>query len=54
MTALAWEEAALTKQHERAAFDCGHGDLNLYMQRYARQNHDSGGAKCFGMVRFWT
>ena len=47
MTALAWEEAALTKQHDRAAFDCGDADLNLYMQRYARQNHDSGGAKCF-------
>jgi GNAT superfamily N-acetyltransferase len=50
MTVLAWEEAALTKQHDRAAFDCGESDLNLYLQRYARQNHDNGGAKCFVAV----
>src|SRR6516225_2054651 len=47
MTALAWEEATLSKLHERASFDCNDGDLNLYLQRYARQNHESGGAKCF-------
>ncbi len=47
MTALRWQEAPLAKQHERAAFDCGDADLNLYLQRYARQNHESGGAKCF-------
>ena len=47
MTALRWQEAPLAKQHERAAFDCGDADLNLYLQRFARQNHESGGAKCF-------
>ncbi len=47
MTALRWEEAPLAKRHERAAFDCGDADLNLYPQKYARQNHESGGAKCF-------
>jgi GNAT superfamily N-acetyltransferase len=47
VTAIAWEEAPIAKQHDRAAFDCGDSDLNLYLQRYARQNHDSGGAKCF-------
>jgi GNAT superfamily N-acetyltransferase len=47
MTALVWEEAPLAKPHDRAAFDCGDADLNIYLQRYARQNHDSGGAKCF-------
>jgi GNAT superfamily N-acetyltransferase len=47
MTALVWEEAPLAKDHARAAFDCGDADLNLYLQRYARQNHASGGAKCF-------
>ncbi len=47
MTALVWEEAPLAKHHNRAAFDCGDADLNLYLQRYARQNHESGGAKCF-------
>jgi GNAT superfamily N-acetyltransferase len=47
MTALTWEEVPLAKQHDRAVFDCGDADLNIYLQRYARQNHDSGGAKCF-------
>jgi GNAT superfamily N-acetyltransferase len=47
MTALLWEEAPLAKQHDRTAFDCGDADLNIYLQRYARRNHDSGGAKCF-------
>ena len=47
MTALRWQEAPLAKHHDRAAFDCGDADLNLYLQRYARQNHESGGAKCF-------
>jgi GNAT superfamily N-acetyltransferase len=47
VTAVAWEETPLAKHHDRAAFDCGDADLNLYLQRYARQNHESGGAKCF-------
>jgi GNAT superfamily N-acetyltransferase len=47
MTGLRWEEAPIGKQHDRAAFDCGDADLNLYLQRFARQNHESGGAKCF-------
>jgi GNAT superfamily N-acetyltransferase len=47
MTALLWEEAPLAKQHDRTAFDCGDADLNIYLQRYAGQNHVSGGAKCF-------
>jgi GNAT superfamily N-acetyltransferase len=47
MTALSWEETPLSKHHDRAAFDCDDTDLNLYLQRYARQNHESGGAKCF-------
>jgi hypothetical protein len=50
MTALDWEEAAVAKIHDRAAFDCGNADLNLYLQRYARQNHESNGAKCFVAV----
>jgi GNAT superfamily N-acetyltransferase len=47
MTALVWEEVPLAKHHDRTAFDCGDADLNFYVQRYARQNHESGGAKCF-------
>ena len=48
--ALAWIEAPLGKAHDRAAFDCGNGDLNTWLQRYARQNHESGGAKTFVAV----
>jgi GNAT superfamily N-acetyltransferase len=47
MTALVWDEAPVATRHDRAAFDCGDADLNLYLQKYARQNHESGGAKCF-------
>src|SRR5471030_2961756 len=47
MTALVWSEAPIGKGHDRAAFDCGDADLNLYPQKFARQNHESGGAKCF-------
>ena len=47
MTRIAWNEAPIGKQHDRTAFDCGDSDLNVYLQRYARQNHESGGAKCF-------
>ncbi len=50
MTGLTWEEAPIGKKHDRAAFDCGDSDLNRYLQRYARQNHESGGAKCFVAV----
>ena len=30
MTALVWDEAPIAKRHDRAAFDCGDADLNLY------------------------
>jgi len=48
--ALAWREEALTRQHERSSFDCGVPALNEYFQRYARQNHENGGAKTFVAV----
>ena len=47
---LAWREEALVRQHNRAGFDCGVTALNDYLQRYARQNHESGGAKTFVAV----
>ena len=47
MTALVWNETPIAKQHDRAAFDCGDADLNNYLHKFARQNHESGGAKCF-------
>ena len=51
MTARApWVERALARHHDRAGFDCRTPALNKYLQRYARQNHDSGGAKTFVAV----
>jgi GNAT superfamily N-acetyltransferase len=44
---LAWQEAPLDRTHDRKSFDCGEPELNTYLERYARQNHDSGGAKTF-------
>lgn len=50
MTLPDWREVPIDRHHDRAAFDCGDFDLNLYLQRYARQNHASGGAKTFVAV----
>jgi GNAT superfamily N-acetyltransferase len=45
-----WEEQPIGRQHERKGFDCGSRELNEYLERYARQNHESGGAKTFVAV----
>lgn len=45
-----WREEALTRHHDRADFDCGVAALNDYLHRYARQNHETGGAKTFVAV----
>jgi GNAT superfamily N-acetyltransferase len=42
-----WREEPIARGHDRGGFDRGSPDLNLYLARYARQNHDSGGAKTF-------
>ena len=47
MTAIEWRETSLDRQHDRARFDCGDIELNNWFARYARQNHESGGAKTF-------
>ena len=47
MTGLSWEEASIGKHHDRKGFDCGDAALNDYLVRFARQNHESGGAKTF-------
>ncbi len=44
---LVWQEVPLARTHDRKAFDCGEPTLNEYLQRFARQNHESGGAKTF-------
>ncbi len=45
-----WREESLGRHHHRAAFDCGSPELNEYLQRYARRNHERGGAKTFVAV----
>jgi GNAT superfamily N-acetyltransferase len=45
-----WEEQPIGRQHDRKGFDCGSRELNEYLERYARQNHESGGAKTFVAV----
>jgi GNAT superfamily N-acetyltransferase len=47
---LAWREEPIARRHDRKDFDCGSPELNTYLERYARQNHDSGGAKTFVAV----
>ena len=47
MTLPAWHEEAITRKHNRKAFVCGDASLNDFLQRYARQSHDVGGAKTF-------
>ena len=47
MTLPAWHEEAITRRHDRAGFDCGDGELNAFLLRYARQSHDHGAAKTF-------
>lgn len=44
---LAWHEEPISKGHPRDVFDCGDADLNTYLKKFARQNHESGGAKTF-------
>ncbi len=47
MTVSAWHEEAITRKHDRKAFDCGDAELNVFLQRYARQSHDLGASKTF-------
>jgi GNAT superfamily N-acetyltransferase len=43
----AWHEEPISKKHDREAFDCGDEALNEFLRRYARKNHELGGAKTF-------
>lgn len=42
-----WHEEPISKKHQRKLFDCGDPALNDFLQRYARQSHESGAAKTF-------
>ncbi len=45
-----WREEPIGRHHDRKRFDCGVPELNDYLSRYARRNHQSGGAKTFVAV----
>ena len=45
-----WREEAIGRHHYRSDFDCGVPALNEYLHQFARQNHESGGAKTFVAV----
>ncbi len=45
-----WREEPIGRHHDRGGFDCGSPELDEYLRRYARQNHESGGAKTFVAV----
>lgn len=45
-----WREEPIGRIHDRKSFDCGSPVLNEYLARYARQNHEAGGAKTFVAV----
>jgi GNAT superfamily N-acetyltransferase len=45
-----WREEPIGRHHDRKSFDCGSPALNAYLDRYARQNHETGGAKTFVAV----
>ena len=47
MSSPPWHEEPISKRHDRGAFDCGEPALNEFLQRYARKNHEFGGAKTF-------
>lgn len=41
---------AVTAEHERDGFDCGHPFLNSYLAQFARQNSENGIARAYVMV----
>jgi GNAT superfamily N-acetyltransferase len=47
MSPSAWHEEPISRKHDRKSFDCGDPPLNDFLQRYARQSHESGAAKTF-------
>lgn len=47
MTLPDWHEEPIAKRHDRKSFDCGDAAMNDFLQNYARQSHERGGAKTF-------
>jgi len=46
-----WREEPIARHHARDEFNCGEPELDEYLKRYARQNHEAGGSKTFVAVR---
>jgi len=42
-----WHEEPIAKSHDRKRFDCGDAELNTFLQKHARQNHEAGSSKTF-------
>jgi GNAT superfamily N-acetyltransferase len=42
-----WHEEAISRVHNRDAFDCGDAALNEFLRHHARKSHERGGAKTF-------
>ncbi len=42
-----WHEEPIDRRHDRKSFDCGNAAMNDFLQHYARQSHELGGAKTF-------
>jgi GNAT superfamily N-acetyltransferase len=47
MTVPPWHEEAIAKVHDRDSFDCGDPQMNVFLQRLARQSHENNAAKTF-------
>ncbi|MCK9552915.1 GNAT family N-acetyltransferase [Aquamicrobium sp.] len=45
-----WHEAAIARAHDRKAFDCGDAEMNVFLQRFARQGHEQNAVKTFCAV----
>ncbi len=41
----------LSKRHDRQSFDCGEESLNVFLQRFARQNAEKGMGRTFVAVK---
>jgi GNAT superfamily N-acetyltransferase len=47
MSLPGWHEEPVSRKHDRKSFDGGDAALNDFLQHYARQSHEFGGAKTF-------
>ena len=47
MSLPAGHEEPISKKHDLKSFGCGAPSMNDFLQRYARQGHESGAAKAF-------